>query len=91
MDTAIGSGKFQKITSVPVARDGELLHEFYAEGVRASTRHNTRSATKTVAGMLIGIAIDQGLIAGPARSPARSSRTGPPAANPDPRKDAITT
>ena len=91
MDTAIGSGKFQKITSVPVARDGELLHEFYAEGVRASTRHNTRSATKTVAGMLIGIAIDQGLIAGPGALARSFLAHRPPAANPDPRKDAITT
>jgi CubicO group peptidase (beta-lactamase class C family) len=90
MDQAIRSGGFGKITSVLVARDGELRHEFYADGVTAATQHNTRSATKTVAGMLIGIAIDQGLIAGVDEPvlPLLAGRR--PAASPDPRKDAVT-
>ncbi len=90
MDAAIRSAEFTKITSVLTSRDGELLHEFYADGITADTRHNTRSATKTVAGLLTGIAIDQGLIAS-VQAPVLSFFSDrQPVANPDPGKDAIT-
>jgi CubicO group peptidase (beta-lactamase class C family) len=90
MNDALNNGGFVKITSALVACNGELVHEFYADGVMPQTRHNTRSATKTVAGMLTGIAIGQGLIKG-AEQPVLSFFAGRrQVANADPRKDAIT-
>ena len=52
-----------EITSVIVARGGEVDVEEYPEG-DAETLRNTRSCTKTVAGMLLGIAIDRGVVPG---------------------------
>jgi len=54
---------YGEITSVVVARGGEIVCEEYREG-DAGTLRNTRSCTKTVAGMLLGIAIERGLVSG---------------------------
>jgi hypothetical protein len=59
MESAIHSGEFKKITSVLVARHGNLAYEAYFDESAATGLRNTRSATKTVAGMLVGIAIDK--------------------------------
>lgn len=54
---------YGEITSVVVARGGEIVCEEYFEG-DADTLRNTRSCTKTVAGMLLGIAIERGIVPG---------------------------
>ena len=51
------------ITSVVVARAGEIVAEDYVSG-DADSLHDTRSCTKTVLGMLLGQAIERGLVAG---------------------------
>ncbi len=87
MEAAIRSGEFKKISSVLVARRGQLAYEAYFEG-DASTLRDTRSATKTVTSMLAGIAVDEGRLRRedavlsffPDRKPQ----------NPDPRKQHIT-
>ena len=51
------------ITSVVVARAGEIVAEDYRSG-HADSLRDTRSCTKTVLGMLLGQAIERGLVAG---------------------------
>nr|WP_315485926.1 serine hydrolase [uncultured Undibacterium sp.] len=60
MDEAIKKGTFQKVTSVLIARHGQLVHESYYDADSVEGMRNTRSATKTVTGMLAGAAIDRG-------------------------------
>ena len=90
MDEAIKQGRFQQITSVLIARRGQLLHEAYFDTGAEAALRNTRSATKTVTGMLVGIAIDQAAIG--SRSSSILSILKPKKAleNPDPRKPKIT-
>src|SRR5512142_2135614 len=59
----IDAGEFKRVTSVVVARRGEVAYEHYFDGAPDALR-NTRSATKTIAGILIGIAAEQHLIPG---------------------------
>jgi CubicO group peptidase (beta-lactamase class C family) len=54
---------YGEITSVVVARGGEVVVEEYLDD-DAETLRNTRSCTKTVAGMLLGIAIERGIVSG---------------------------
>ncbi len=89
METAIRSGEFQKISSVLVARHGQLAYEAYFNGFDSNSLMDTRSATKTITSMLIGIAIDKKLLSGV------DHRVWPTFAdkryeNHDPRKDKIT-
>jgi CubicO group peptidase (beta-lactamase class C family) len=90
MADAIASGAFQRISSVLVARRGQLVYEGYFDGADHTSIRNTRSATKTITSMLIGIAIDRGLLPGvdapilpyfPDKQPVQYS---------DPRKGHIT-
>jgi CubicO group peptidase (beta-lactamase class C family) len=90
MEAAIASGEFKKITSVLVARGGDLVFERYYGGTDAATRLDTRSATKTVTGMLVGIALDRGLLPGVDAPVLRYLRPRRPVENPDPRKQSIT-
>jgi CubicO group peptidase (beta-lactamase class C family) len=88
LEAAVNKGDFKKITSVLIARHGQIVYEKYFDG-DASTLRNTRSATKTVTSMLVGIAIDQHLIALDRHiMPFFADKQ--PIANPDPRKDRIT-
>jgi CubicO group peptidase (beta-lactamase class C family) len=89
MQKAIQSGEFKKITSVLIARRGQLAYEGYFAGTNAATLRNTRSATKTVTGMLLGIALDRKLLPDVR---ARVLRFFPERhfQNPDPRKAEIT-
>jgi CubicO group peptidase (beta-lactamase class C family) len=89
METAVKAGEFKKITSVAVARHGNLAYEVYFDGEPNALR-NTRSASKTVTGILIGLAIQEGKLSGvDARIldllPEHRRRLQ----NPDPRKDRI--
>jgi len=89
-DAAIRAGDYKKITSVLVARDGQILHEAYFNGADASTLHNTRSCTKTITGALVGIAIDRGLIPGVQTAILPYFADREPLQNADPRKAKIT-
>ena len=89
MEKAIQAGEFKRITSVLIARHGQLAYEAYFGGPDAATLRNTRSATKTVTGMLVGIALERGLL------PDVGARVLPffpekHFQNPDPRKAEIT-
>ncbi|MEX2211894.1 MAG: serine hydrolase [Gaiellaceae bacterium] len=57
---ALGAGEFAAVTSVLVARGGDVLLELYTDaGAAAGELRNTRSVTKTITGMLIGIAVER--------------------------------
>jgi CubicO group peptidase (beta-lactamase class C family) len=87
---AVEAGEFDKITSILVARDGELLYEHYFDEGGREARRNTRSATKTIAGMLVGQAIAEGKLPD-AQAPILGylAQYGAPE-HPDPRKAQIT-
>ena len=55
--------RFSHLFSVLVLRNGQLVHEWYAEDVNSETPAVVFSVTKSVVSTLIGIAIDDGLIA----------------------------
>ena len=90
MEKAIRADEFKKITSVLVARDGDLVYEEYFDGSDASALRNTRSATKTITGMLIGIAINKGFLPDVNVPIMGSFQDKQPVEYPDPRKDKIT-
>jgi len=90
LENAVGSGEFNKITSVLVARNGELVYEKYFDSSNKYDLRNTRSATKTIASMLVGIAIDKGFLAGVNSPVMPLFPDKQPVRNPDPRKDQMT-
>lgn len=88
MGAVVEGGDFGQITSIVIARNGNIVYERYFDGTVDDLR-NTRSVTKTITGMLIGLAIDRAELAG---VDAHIFDLLKPAmvANPDPRKEAIT-
>ncbi len=87
---AVRTGQFEAITSLLVARHGQLVYEAYFDEAGRDALRNTRSATKTVAGMLLGGAIADGAI-GSVKSPVLPylpAQRGP--ARAEPRKARIT-
>jgi CubicO group peptidase (beta-lactamase class C family) len=90
MDEAIKKGSFQQITSVLIARRGQLVYEAYYDAEGADGLRNTRSATKTITGMLAGAAIDRGHIAAVSTPILTFLKNKAPIENPDPRKAKIT-
>jgi CubicO group peptidase (beta-lactamase class C family) len=87
LEQDIHDGKFVKIGSVLIAREGKLVYEHYFAG-DAATPRDTRSATKSITDILVGIAIDEHKLRGVSASvmqffPHRRIQ------NPDPRKDKI--
>ena len=63
---ALRAGDYKQVTSVLVARHGQVIYEQYFDegqsGGGAAALRNTRSATKTMTGMLVGAAADRGLL-----------------------------
>lgn len=90
MASAIASGAFKKITSILIAREGQLVYEAYFDGSLPNRLRNPRSVTKTVTSMLIGIALDKGFL------PSVHAPIWPffadkqPVQHPDHRKEQIT-
>lgn len=85
----VAAGKFQKIESVIVSRQGRVIYEHYFQGDR-ETRRNTRSATKTVTALLIGAAIDRQQIRDAQQPVMAWFANLRPFDNPDARKQRIT-
>lgn len=54
--------RFPHLYSVLVLRNGELVHEYYADGQSADTPAVVWSVTKSFVSALVGIAIEEGLI-----------------------------
>ena len=90
MDEAIKKGAFQQITSVLIARRGQLVYESYYDADGVDALRNTRSATKTITGMLAGAAIDRGHIASVSTPILPLLQRKERLENPDPRKAKIT-
>jgi CubicO group peptidase (beta-lactamase class C family) len=90
MDEAIKKGTFQQVTSVLIARRGQLIHESYFDADGVDSLRNTRSATKTITGMLVGAAIDRGDIASVSTPILPLLNRKGSFENPDPRKAKIT-
>ena len=89
MEAAIRTGTFPKVTSVLIARGGNIVYEKYFDGSDASALRDTRSATKTITSLLVGIAIDQKRIPG-VEARILDYLPGRTFQNPDPRKAQIT-
>lgn len=62
MDSLIEANWFKEITSVVIARRGQIVFENYYHDNNSATKHNTRSATKTITGTLIGCLLQDGSI-----------------------------
>jgi len=88
LEQDIHDGKFVKIGSVLIARDGQLVYEHYFAG-DAATLRDTRSATKSITDILVGIAIDEHKLSG-VSAPVMQFFRHRRMQNPDPRKDKIT-
>jgi CubicO group peptidase (beta-lactamase class C family) len=89
MADEISRGAFTKVTSVLIARQGQLVYEAYFEGCNRESRMNTRSATKSITGMLVGIAIDMGFLAGVDALVLSFFPDKQPVQHPDPRKERV--
>ncbi|WP_217491854.1 serine hydrolase domain-containing protein [Aquimarina megaterium] len=90
MDSIVSSGKYERITSILIAKDGNVLFEKYYNENDVNSKHNTRSATKTMATLLTGIAIDKGYITSENDKVFDYLRHKLPVKNPDKRKEKIT-
>lgn len=90
MDSTILAGKYERITSVLIAKNGEVLFEKYYNGTNQDSGHNTRSATKTMATLLTGIAIKKGFINSEKDKIFTYLAHKLPVENPDKRKSEIT-
>lgn len=89
MDSLLRSDAYKKITSVVIARKGNIIYEGYYNDSDTETMHNTRSVTKTITGILIGCLVNDGKLHSEHEYAARYSRP----MNiyyPDNRKDSIT-
>src|SRR5579862_368472 len=88
LEQDVRDGKFVKIGSVLIARDGKLVYERYFDG-DAGTLRDTRSATKSITDILVGIAIDEHRLNG-VLAPVLQFFPDRRLENPDPRKAKIT-
>lgn len=90
MDSLVISGKYENVTSILVAKDGNVLFEKYYNENNVNSKHNVRSGTKTIATFLTGIAIDRGFITSEKDKIFKYLKHKLPIQNPDKRKDDIT-
>ena len=90
MDSAITVGKYERITSVLIAKNGDVLFEKYYNGTDKNSMHNTRSVTKTIATLLTGIAIKMKYIQSEKDKIFKYLKHKTPGKNPDKRKEEIT-
>jgi len=90
LDSLITSGKYERITSILVAKNGQLLFEKYYMDNNVDSKHNTRSCTKTMATLLTGIAMDKGHIKSEKDKILDYLQHKIPYQNPDKRKEDIT-
>lgn len=90
MDSLVESGKYERITSILVAQNGNVVYEKYYNNNTVDSKHNTRSATKTLATFLTGIAIDKGFVNSEKDKIFTYLKHTLPVKNPDKRKDNIT-
>ncbi|WP_282088879.1 serine hydrolase domain-containing protein [Aquimarina algiphila] len=90
MDSIVSSGKYERITSILIAKDGNVLFEKYYNENDVNSKHNTRSVTKTMATLLTGIAIDKGYIESENDKIFDYLQHKLPVKNPDKRKEEIT-
>lgn len=90
LDSTISAGKYKQITSVLIAKDGNVIFEKYYNNSDSNSRHNTRSATKTMATLLTGIAIKKGYIQSEQDKIFTYLKHKLPVQNPDKRKENIT-
>ncbi|SNZ01291.1 serine hydrolase domain-containing protein [Flagellimonas pacifica] len=90
MDSVVSSGKYERITSILIAKDGNVLFEKYYNENDVNSKHNTRSVTKTMATLLTGIAIDKGYITSENDKIFDYLQHKLPVKNPDKRKEEIT-
>ena len=90
LDSMISAGKYERITSVLVSKNGRLLFEKYYNENTIDSKHNTRSCTKTLATLLTGIAIDKGHIKSEKDKILTYLQHKIPYQNPDKRKEDIT-
>jgi CubicO group peptidase (beta-lactamase class C family) len=89
VSAAVRAGTYHQVTSVLVARHGQLVYEQYFDAGGADALRNTRSATKTITGMLVGAAVDRRLLTAQSRILGYFADRQP-VQNPDPRKGEIT-
>ncbi len=90
LEEAIAKKKYERLSSVLIAKDGKLVYEKYYNGFDVNSQHDTRSATKTITSILIGIAIDKGFIKSEKEPILKYFADKKPLRNPDPRKEKIT-
>ena len=90
MDKLVREARYEKITSILIAKDGKLVFEAYYNGADSLSLHNTRSATKSLATILMGIAIQNGYIDSEKEKIFKYIHPSKPLKNPDPRKIEIT-
>ena len=62
LNTKIAQDYFKNITSIAIAKDGELVLEEYFNGSDRTTLHDTRSVGKSFLGAAFGKAIEEGHI-----------------------------
>lgn len=81
-------GSSNDVHAILIMRSGSLVLEEYFHGYDRERPHQMRSLTKTVLSLAVGAAADRGLLAPDAPALARLGLA--PFANPDPRKERIT-
>jgi CubicO group peptidase (beta-lactamase class C family) len=89
LDSNVISGKYERISSVLIAKKGKVLYEKYYNDNDVNSRQNTRSATKTMATLLTGIAIEKGFVRSEKDKIFDYLQHKMPVENPDERKRAI--
>ncbi len=82
--------KENKIHSVLLIKNGQLIIEEYFKGHSANEPHDLRSATKSIRSILMGIAIDKGFIENIDDPISKYLKSPTPNKNLDERKDKIT-